>query len=84
LGTTTTPRDGEFRDLDERVARFEHATGRSPTEYVQAWRSEGIDPPARRPQREGPTPATDRASQAQERDPRGRERAHLGREAHLG
>lgn len=36
------PRDSKPRDLDERVARFEHDTGHSPAEYVRAWRSGGI------------------------------------------
>jgi excisionase family DNA binding protein len=37
------PRDGEPRDLDQRMARFEHETGHSPAKYVQAWRSGQID-----------------------------------------
>jgi excisionase family DNA binding protein len=37
------PRDGEPHNLEDRVARFEEATGRSPAEYVQAWRSGEIE-----------------------------------------
>jgi excisionase family DNA binding protein len=37
------PRDGEPHNLEDRVARFEEETDRSPADYVQAWRSGEID-----------------------------------------
>jgi excisionase family DNA binding protein len=37
------PRDGEPPHLEDRVARFEEESGRSPAEYVHAWRSGEVD-----------------------------------------
>jgi excisionase family DNA binding protein len=37
------PEDGEPHNLGDRVGRFEDETGRSPADYVQAWRSGDID-----------------------------------------
>ena len=37
------PRDGEPHKLGDRLARFEEQAGRSPADYVQAWRSGEID-----------------------------------------
>jgi excisionase family DNA binding protein len=37
------PRDGEPRNLADRVARFEKEAGSSPAEYVEAWRSQRIE-----------------------------------------
>jgi excisionase family DNA binding protein len=37
------PRDGEPRNLADRVARFEKEVGSSPAEYVEAWRSQRIE-----------------------------------------
>jgi excisionase family DNA binding protein len=43
LGEKGVPRDGEPHNLEDRAARFEEATGRSPRDYVAAWRDGDIE-----------------------------------------